>query len=340
MALFYQIDCSVGSSGKRVSVTKRRVRWRWGIVNEDTLASDATGVQCRGYEHEVALTWSLTSGKRLVLLDGEEVHYSTGRRTEGKFQYSWTSSGLGNHVFTVIAFAVTPIMSTPSFKQFDFLINGQSYSDFHDINELGAPKDHTKNHIIDVPTNTREQEMQWAHQVIKLEQKREMNEVGPTTPRHSPSILAGKKGEMNRVLSPRTKRVTFSCDIVSEDLLSAALPVQTNHYVTASDDEFNPDKPQSNDTIWSTIMDAYDSGIATQADIESCASKENPVPYHQTQPNCIHGGRENLQIQTGGIHNNIGIFRVQNENAHYDSMNLQVHAKNVHNGAGMSSSSM
>jgi len=342
MSVFYQINCSVGSSGKRVSVTKRRVRWRWGMASEDKFATGSTDVQSRVHEHEVALTWSLTSGKRLVLLDGKEVHYSTGRRTEGKFQYSWTSPGLGNHVFTIIAFAVTPMRSAHGSKQFDLLINGQSYSDFHNINELGVEKDHTINRKLNIPPNmgcntitcppTREQEWQWAQQVIKLEQKREMNEVGPVPRTPQSSLCSGKNREMNRVGSPSTKRVSFLCDIVSVDLLSAALPVQTGLCVTTSEDEFNPNKPQSHDTIWSSIMDAYDSGITTQADKDVSASKENPTPYYQIQTSNIYNDNDTLQIQAGRVHSNSGILSVQTENIPYGSINLQSQVKNFHSG--------
>eukprot|EP00555_Chaetoceros_dichaeta_P007194 CAMPEP_0198264526 /NCGR_PEP_ID=MMETSP1447-20131203/16198_1 /TAXON_ID=420782 /ORGANISM="Chaetoceros dichaeta, Strain CCMP1751" /LENGTH=318 /DNA_ID=CAMNT_0043953493 /DNA_START=171 /DNA_END=1127 /DNA_ORIENTATION=+ len=315
------------------------------MASEDAFATGSTGMQSRFHEHEVALTWSLTSGKRLVLLDGKEVHYSTGRRTEGKFQYSWTVSELGNHVFTIIAFAVTPMRSAPASKQFDLLINGQSYSDFHNINELGVQEDHTINRKLNIPANmecntitcppTREQEWQWAQQVIELEQKREMNEVEPV-PRTPPSSLcAGKNREMNRLASPSTKRVSFSCDIVSVDLLSAALPVQTGLCATTSEDEFNPNKPQSYETIWSSIMDAYDSGITTLADKEVSASKENPAPYYQIQTSNVYNDSETLQIQAGRVHNNSGILRMQTKNIPYGSINLQSQVKNFHSGPGI-----
>mmetsp|Transcript_26670 Transcript_26670/g.31459 ORF Transcript_26670/g.31459 Transcript_26670/m.31459 type:complete len:484 (-) Transcript_26670:404-1855(-) len=364
MSAFYQINCSVGSSGKRVSVTKRRVRWRWGMASEDAFATGSTGMQSRFHEHEVALTWSLTSGKRLVLLDGKEVHYSTGRRTEGKFQYSWTVSELGNHVFTIIAFAVTPMRSAPASKQFDLLINGQSYSDFHNINELGVQEDHTINRKLNIPANmecntitcppTREQEWQWAQQVIELEQKREMNEVEPV-PRTPPSSLcAGKNREMNRLASPSTKRVSFSCDIVSVDLLSAALPVQTGLCATTSEDEFNPNKPQSYETIWSSIMDAYDSGgtngtnqvdsLAVETEVrrttETTLNHINPAPVyptpiHQAQTENTHHEYGSTRGHTNGIHHDSGVLHVQTENIDYDSENVQAQLKNVHNKNGV-----
>jgi len=350
MSLFYQVDYSVGSSGKRVSVTKRRVRWRWGMINKDAFATGTKGIQCNSDDHEVALTWSLTSGKRLVLHDGKEVHYSTGKRTEGKFQYSWTSPGSGNDVFTIIAFAINPIKSKPGFKQFDLLINSQSYSDFQNINEIGVQKNQTINRNFATSSNTgcnsiaclptRKEEQQWAQQAIKLEQKREINEVRPVPLTPPPSLSVGKEREASRVGSKRSKRVSFSCDIVSVDLLSASLPVQTDLSITTSEDEFNPNKPQAYNTVWSTIMDAYDSSITTQASIETPATKENSIPHYQVQGSNIYNDSENIQIQAGLVHNNSGILRLQTENIHYGSLNLQPQSKNFHNGAGVVSPSI
>ncbi len=110
---------------------------RWGITNKEALAEGKAGVECRGYEHEVSLVWSIASGKRLIIDDGNEVHYSIGRRGEGKFQHSWT--GCNSHVLTIVAFASPPLNnSRPGFKQFDLLIDGMSYDSFPRIFELGT----------------------------------------------------------------------------------------------------------------------------------------------------------------------------------------------------------
>ena len=72
---------------------------RFGFTNQDALAAGETGTACRGEEHDITLIWSLTSGKRLVLADGQEVHYSNSRSQV--FDFSWTMRG--NHVLKVIA---------------------------------------------------------------------------------------------------------------------------------------------------------------------------------------------------------------------------------------------
>lgn len=138
----YQIDFTAVASGKRIASTKRRVRWRFGFTNQEALASGMTGTDCRGEEHDITLVWSLTSGKRLVLADGQEVHYSNSRSSV--FEFSWTMRG--NHVLKVIAHASPPIGSnkhqraTP-FRQYDFFIDGQSFFNLPKVYRLGLSHD-------------------------------------------------------------------------------------------------------------------------------------------------------------------------------------------------------
>ena len=132
----YQIDFTTASTGKVVAQTKRRVRWRFGFSNAAALSAGGTGTDARGEEHEVILIWSLTSGKRLVLMDGKEVHFSMGKPTAGKFQTSWTMRG--NHVLKIVAYAAPPVRNRPGFKQFELFLDGMSYFTFPRIYELGT----------------------------------------------------------------------------------------------------------------------------------------------------------------------------------------------------------
>jgi hypothetical protein len=82
--------------------------------------------------------WSITSGKRLVLADGQEVHFSTNRNN--LFEFSWTMRG--NHVLKVMAHASPPISAQPGFRQYDFFVDGQSFFTFPKVYRLGlAPND-------------------------------------------------------------------------------------------------------------------------------------------------------------------------------------------------------
>jgi len=134
----YQIDWQNSASGKRVAATKRRVRWRFGFSNREAIAKGLTGIECRGEEHEVTLVWSLTSGKRLVIADGREVHFSHGNRLDSKFETSWTMQG--GHILKLIAHAAPPLYVPPGFKQFDLLLDGCSYFSMPRIFELGTPR--------------------------------------------------------------------------------------------------------------------------------------------------------------------------------------------------------
>jgi len=133
----YQVDWSAEASGKRVSATKRRVRFRFGFSDPAAIEAGHSGMNCRGEEHEVVLVWSLTSGKQLVIADGKEVHFSLGKRTETRFETSWTMSG--GHILKVVAHMTPPVFADPTgFRQFDLFLDGFSFHDMPKIYELGT----------------------------------------------------------------------------------------------------------------------------------------------------------------------------------------------------------
>lgn len=129
----YAIDFTAVACGKRIANTKRRVRWRFGFANPDALAAGETGTACRGEEHDVTLVWSVTSGKRLILCDGQEVHYSNSR--SAVIDFSWTMRG--NHVLKVVAHATAPMSADPGFRQYDFFVDGRSFFSFPKVYRLG-----------------------------------------------------------------------------------------------------------------------------------------------------------------------------------------------------------
>jgi hypothetical protein len=103
-----------------------------------SLANGEVGTACRGEEHDVTLVWSITSGKRLIMLDGQEVHYTHSRN--GSLDFSWTMRG--NHVLKVIASASPPLSPTPGYRQYDFFVDGQSFFSFPKVYRLGlSPND-------------------------------------------------------------------------------------------------------------------------------------------------------------------------------------------------------
>ena len=84
---------------------------RWGFASNEALSQGQTGIACRGEEHDVTMVWSLTSGKRQITVDGQEVHYSSTRA--GIVDFSWTMRG--NHILKVVAHANPPLSATPNF---------------------------------------------------------------------------------------------------------------------------------------------------------------------------------------------------------------------------------
>ena len=101
----YQVDFSVAATGKTVSASKRRIRWRFGFVNSNALASGATGIAARGEEHDLDLVWSLSSGKRQLLIDQQEVHFSTRRNMNVDVSAPWR----GDCIVKVIALSLIHI---------------------------------------------------------------------------------------------------------------------------------------------------------------------------------------------------------------------------------------
>ena len=111
---------------------------RFGFANLESMEAGQTGTDCRGEEHDVTIVWSITSGKRVVLADGKEVHFSHSRNNV--FDFSWTMRG--NHVLKVVAHAQPPMSAAPGFRQYDFFVDGQSFFTFPKVFRLGlAPND-------------------------------------------------------------------------------------------------------------------------------------------------------------------------------------------------------
>jgi hypothetical protein len=107
---------------------------RFGYANEKALSDGLTGTDCRGEEHDVTIVWSITSGKRQISMDGREIHYSTNRASI--LDFSWSTQG--NHIIKVICHAAPPLQATPGFRQYDLLIDGQSFFNMPKMFQLGV----------------------------------------------------------------------------------------------------------------------------------------------------------------------------------------------------------
>eukprot|EP00535_Pseudo-nitzschia_heimii_P001412 CAMPEP_0197182208 /NCGR_PEP_ID=MMETSP1423-20130617/6245_1 /TAXON_ID=476441 /ORGANISM="Pseudo-nitzschia heimii, Strain UNC1101" /LENGTH=359 /DNA_ID=CAMNT_0042632597 /DNA_START=97 /DNA_END=1176 /DNA_ORIENTATION=+ len=154
--VFYQIDCQTTKKGKLIAGTKRRICWKFGFSSHDAMRNGRSGADCRGEEHEVVFVWSLTSGKKFVLVDGHEVHWSKqspiSEKFDGTWECSWQSRmGGANRELKVVSQASSPRLerkstaknsrvADSSFRKFDLLVDGISFSDMCQMFELGFTK--------------------------------------------------------------------------------------------------------------------------------------------------------------------------------------------------------
>jgi len=140
----YQIDYQTKGAGKTLGITKKKVTWKFGFANSEALAGGFSGSQCRGSEHEINFVWSLATGKRQIIVDQKEAHYSeTGLN-------GWTSDRTFQHHFnlyspnygTVRCHLITlpPNHDAPGGnKPFQLKINGVNFFDLCKVFQLGTP---------------------------------------------------------------------------------------------------------------------------------------------------------------------------------------------------------
>ena len=140
----YQVDYSVKNTAKTLGFSKKRVSFKFGFANPQSISQGLTGAQCRGSEHEVTFLWSLASGKRQLFLDGKDVHYSesgmNGWTSDRAWQHSFPLREMSSGRTYKIHFISQPVnKDIPDMKAFDLRINGVSYFTFNEIWKLGTP---------------------------------------------------------------------------------------------------------------------------------------------------------------------------------------------------------
>ncbi len=127
----YQVSTTAFDCGRNIPKSKRCVKWRFGFPDEDS-----NGNPCRGHEHEVTLIWSVTSGKRVIKVDGILIHSSQVKRSE-KLKYSWNWNGFD---LDIVAYAAPPIRAREGFKLNDMKIDGKSHDCLRSICEIGCSR--------------------------------------------------------------------------------------------------------------------------------------------------------------------------------------------------------
>jgi len=152
--VLYQIDVQTTKKGKMFAGTKRRICWKFGFSDRDSVLRGLSGTDCRGEEHEVVFVWSLTSGKKFVLADGHEVHWSKqspiAEKFEGGWECSWQLEMAGKKRLLRVVAPSSPLfekkktknssVADTSFRNFDLLIDGVSFSKLSQMFELGLTK--------------------------------------------------------------------------------------------------------------------------------------------------------------------------------------------------------
>jgi hypothetical protein len=132
----YQVTHTSCQVGKVFTGSKHRVTFAFGFADPEALGQGLTGPEARGEEHEVKLVWSHTSGKRQVIADNQEVHFSVGKKLEPRFETSWTMEG--EHTVKIVAHSTLALFNTtPGFRQFELFLDGMSYFSMPKIYELG-----------------------------------------------------------------------------------------------------------------------------------------------------------------------------------------------------------
>ncbi|KAL7531586.1 hypothetical protein ACHAXR_008696 [Thalassiosira sp. AJA248-18] len=134
----YQVDFVAINCGRIVAASKRRIRFKFGYTNTEALRNGETGQECRGSEHEVSITWSLSSGKQAIAFDQHEVFFDVGDSSQTKISHSFKDQ-LGHNLSVKIHAA--PMSSKanpdPDWKQYDLMIDGVSFFKMPKIFQIG-----------------------------------------------------------------------------------------------------------------------------------------------------------------------------------------------------------
>ena len=140
----YQIQFHVQHQGKNIQGSKRVIHIRFGYANNVAI-SQGTGVDCRGEEHDIVVFWSITGGKRSISMNGNEIQYEVGKRSNATrradiLEAAWR---LGGHVYQLKFYAFKPSAGSPEkrspkWKQYSLFIDGKSYFDLPQIFDLGG----------------------------------------------------------------------------------------------------------------------------------------------------------------------------------------------------------
>lgn len=177
----YQVDFTVESKGRHFDFSKRKLIWKFGFAHppavfphlfdaEENFIGDTSensgsiipypanpkkGVECRGREHEIILSWSLLTGKAHLYVNSREIYRHQPIKDEifNPFGASFhrgfdlpESEFNGAHRIDIRCYARTPLgaknmvvdSNGGKFRQYDLSVDGLSYFSMPAMFELGT----------------------------------------------------------------------------------------------------------------------------------------------------------------------------------------------------------
>jgi hypothetical protein len=150
----YQVDFISETKGRHIDSTKRKLTWKFGFAHPPAVfphLHDAdgcpprTGIQCRGREHEIIITWSILTSKVHIYVDSKEIYRHVPYHNEsilytfnGEMHRGFdlpNAEANGRHRIDVKLYARTPMGAKNmvvdenggTFRQFDLAVDGLSY---------------------------------------------------------------------------------------------------------------------------------------------------------------------------------------------------------------------
>ena len=139
----YKVDHQVQNAAKTLGFSKKKVNFKFGFASLPAIEEGKAGAGCRGSEHEVVFIWSLKSGKRQLMVDGKDVHFSESGQNGWMNDRSWQHSFVLNDNATGERYNIHFISQPPrpeihDAHPFDLRVNGVSYFKFNEIWKLGS----------------------------------------------------------------------------------------------------------------------------------------------------------------------------------------------------------
>lgn len=240
------------------------------------------------------LVWSITSGKRSVVLDGQEVHFSQGKPLrESKFCFQFNEWG---HSFYLIAHVAPPIQKTPDFKMNELLIDGRSFHMFPKIYQLGQGGASKVGVLHRNATRSLTQPSATLHfaNPPQYDYRNDYNR----------DSIQASTSSVRQESSPRTTKSSKSFQVQEQDLLGETktavvgtvsqgldlLDIQNDTFASSSSalttmvttyDEFSPKNPTYHD-ISTSILQSYTPQNTTAVEPSTYSTASQPVPYHSS----------------------------------------------------------